>query len=232
MRTLARFLVDIFFATGLQLGFLVLYLLAWPLSLLGRRGVVVFRQMAGGILRFLFWGGRLQPRWSGVEKLAPGRKTILLANRPCRNAPFYLTAYFPASPALVISSRLLRFPVVGRVFRQLGFIPYPRQPEERRAATAFALGLVNALKHGDPVVIFVETFLGNSRRSRQQLDRLIEVARQTGSDLRPLLVTTRGIGNRPNRDIFLLGEVDLELGAPWPLEEKELPGRIRAFFNN
>jgi 1-acyl-sn-glycerol-3-phosphate acyltransferase len=229
VKWLLRSVVSLYFWLGLKLIFLACYLLSWLVAPLGGWGKGFYRQVVKQIIySFLFLAG-VRIDLHGWEK-TPAKRSLLLVNRPCRNAPLYLVAALPAEVPMVIADTLLRIPVVGRVLKTLGYIPYPRREDDHQGTWLFAASLYQKLAAGIPVIVYYETFHGKSRHSREKLVKLLAIAARAEADVFPLVISTVGEGNRPNRDIFLLGGVNLTAGDPWdPGREGEVD-RIRQFF--
>ncbi|MCU0641626.1 MAG: hypothetical protein MUC35_06005 [Candidatus Margulisbacteria bacterium] len=229
MRWLRRLIANLYYWLGIRLLFLFFYLFSWLIAPWGPAGKVLYRQIARVIVAFFLRLGGVRIVAPGQAVLAAGR-TILLVNRPCRNAPLYLVAALSSELPMVVADSLLKLWIVGRVLRTLGYIPYPRRDDDRPAAWLFAGAIYQRLQSEKPVVIYYEIFYGESRHSREKLEKLLSLAAKAGATVRPLTIRTVGEGNKPNRDIFLLGEVDLVLGKSWDPGEAGTVDRIRAFF--
>lgn len=230
---LARIFFNLLFWLGVRFLFILFAVLAFPFSLFpgGKRA---FYLVCRYVLRAFFWCLFTRVRVSGAERLPGDRSLLFISDRTRRLFPLYFIAFFPLPLRFVAAEGILRVPFVGRVVRMLGAISYPRDEEDKKKSWIFGGTLYSALHKREPVLIFYENLKGRSRKRAERRKRVVEIARSCGADIVPVYVATRGAGNGDHRDVFLLGEVEIEIGEPLAAAPGENSGetgeKIKGFF--
>ncbi len=211
---IVRFIANFVFWFLFRILFVASALLAIPFSSLPNGGRIPFHNVVRRMLRMIFFLTFTRVKITGTENLPQSQRLLFISNRPRRHFPLFLISHFPFPLRFVVSQNILRFPIVGRVARALGYIPYPKEKDAKKPAFLFSGLLYSALRSQDKVMMFYENLRGRSRRRVEARKRIIEIARLCQAEIVPVFMTTRGVGNGRNRDIFLLGEVEIEIGKP------------------
>jgi len=214
---LARVFFNFFFWLGIRSLFILFAVLAIPFSLFSG-GKRAFYLLCRYVLRAFFWCLFTRVRVSGAERLPAERPLLFISDRTRRLFPLYFIAFFPLPLRFVAAEGILRVPFVGRVVRMLGAISYPRDEDDKKKSWIFGGTLFSALRKRQAVLIFYENLKGRSRKREQRRQKVVEIARTCGADIVPVYVATRGVGNGGHRDVFLLGEVEIEIRQPLAAE--------------
>ena len=207
------------FFVGVAFIYLIVYILSFPLSLLGNAGRFISYFIVQKELKAVFMCSLVSARITGLELIPKDRSLLFVCGRPRRFFYYYLIAFFPMVFRLVAEEELYRMPIIGRVFKAVGCIRHPKDEQDKKAAWVQVGQLFHAVKAKQNVLFFYENLRGVKPGREERRTGVVEIARKAGADIVPIVVTTKGI--QRSKHIFAIEQIRFVVRAPITVGETD-----------
>jgi 1-acyl-sn-glycerol-3-phosphate acyltransferase len=199
-------------------------LVSWVIALFetsGRRQIAVARAWA----RCLLWGSGIKVKVEGLEKIAPDRSYVFVANHLSYMDTPVILANIPDFRFLA-KSGLFKIPLLGTHLTTAGHIPVPR--DDARAAVKTMTKAAQLIRErGISILIFPEGGRSESGELAAFQEGAAYIAIRAGVQLIPIsLQGTREVlpfGSAHVRS----GSVTMRIGDPVPTDQAQLRDRGR-----